>query len=81
MNIYIGATSAAFGRGVLGFALVCGLAVGCGSEPEAEKPPQSVKAMRVLDASSLSQSAFPGRAEPGPHSTASPPPALPPITV
>jgi RND family efflux transporter MFP subunit len=38
----------------------------CGSGPEPEpKPPQRVKAMKVLDASSLSTRAFPGRAAPG----------------
>jgi len=44
--------------------LSTGLVWGCGTEPE-PKPPRRVKAMQVLDASSLSTSAFPGRADPG----------------
>jgi len=40
--------------------------MGCdAAEPEPAKPPRLVKAMRVLDASSFSTSAFPGRADPG----------------
>jgi RND family efflux transporter MFP subunit len=46
---------------LLPFAVALG---GCGSEPE-PTPPRRVKAMRVLDASSLSTREFPGRADPG----------------
>ena len=48
----------------LGVIFVLGLGCGPESEPPSE-PPRPVKAMRVLDASSLSTSAFPGRAAPG----------------
>ncbi len=48
-----------------GLALVFVLGLGCSPESEPSKPPRPVKAMRVLDASSLSTSAFPGRAAPG----------------
>ncbi len=50
----------------LAFALLSIPVAGCGSESEPPPPPpRPVKAMRVVDASSLSSSAFPGRATPG----------------
>ena len=46
-------------------AALCLLLASCAPEAEPEKPPRPVKAMQVLDASSLSTRAFPGRASAG----------------
>ncbi len=50
----------------LAFALLSIPVGGCGPEAEPPPPPpRPVKAMRIIDASSLSANAFPGRASPG----------------
>ncbi len=66
MKIRRATVTAQMASAVLCLTLIGILAVGCdSSEPETAKPPRPVKAMRVVDASSLSASVFPGQANPG----------------